>query len=134
MKALPLLFAGAFLAAAPLLWLSGCGKEEAPAPQQDQQEERTRQPVDGPASPLSPLDYPGTLIRAKRHAEETAALAEARKDIKAFWALKERYPASLQELREWRGAELPELPKGLAYSYNPETGELEVVMEEKPGR
>jgi hypothetical protein len=41
--------------------------------------------------------------------------------------MKGRYPESLDELAQWRGEELPQLPGELEYAYDSSTGDLKAV-------
>jgi len=120
----------AFLAAS-----AGCSKEEPQAPEGQAEGERYYERQVGKNPAQAPVDYLYlTTVKAPRHAKEKIYLSQLRNEIKQFWALNNRYPESLQELAEWRGAPLPKLPKGLGYDYNPETGELnavEVPLEEE---
>ena len=104
--------------------LAGCGPggdtgaddggetKQAEQPQTDKQEE------EGTGG------YFGAVNKARRSATETAALSKLRQEIRRFRALKGRNPRSLDELENWRGDSLPELPAGRQYNYNPDTGEL----------
>ena len=76
-----------------------------------------------------PADYLYTVtVKAPRYAQKTVNLAELRHEIEQFRAEKERCPRSLDELVQWRRVGLPELPRGMSYSYNPESGQLDVVQ------
>ncbi|NIO12626.1 MAG: hypothetical protein GTO31_01870, partial [Xanthomonadales bacterium] len=79
----------------------------------------------------APTDYLETVvIDSRHHAQETIDLAYVTRDIQAFNALKGRYPESLDELEQWRGEKLPELPGGLEYAYDSSTGKLQAVPAE----
>jgi len=142
----------AAVACALTAWAVGCSKKEeetappppppealqpAPPRQQEQEPQRqeeqneVRQEGKKPNSPgllTAPVDYmEAVTVTAPRHARKTVALAELRREIGQFEALNERYPASLEELAQWRGGKLPDLPPGKAYSYDPKTGKLEIV-------
>jgi len=76
----------------------------------------------------APVDYLNTVtVKSRRYARKTVGLLEVKREIQAFYAMKGRYPKSLDELVEWSKAELPKLPRGQSFSYNPETGEAAVV-------
>jgi len=112
-----ILAAGVALAAL-LVTGAGCSDDES---QSDTAGEALREVVSAPGR------YGGVLLDSRDLAKKVAALAALRKDIHSFWGLKEYYPVDLQELEEWRGAKLPDLPRGLGYDYNPETGELDTM-------
>lgn len=126
-------------------WMSGCSKEEPPAPIRavEVAPEEPPAPADevepeepAPPKPRTPGTYkrvPGTLgylptvMGAYQSSKVKLAVAELMHDIRQFYGLKSRYPESLKELEEWRTRPLPPLLRRLAYDYDPETGELQVV-------
>ena len=78
-----------------------------------------------------PGDYLYTAtVTAPRHIKKTVADAYISNEIKQFHALEGRYPKSLQELEKWRGEPLKPAPGGAEYSYDPKTGELDLVPAE----
>ena len=107
-------FLVALLAAGMVFLGAGCGKEEP------------EQPADPDARPRH-RGYTGALIDGKHHAEETTAVVVVEQSIKAFQAMEGRLPKSLEELKNWQDADLPELPRGRAFRYNAATGELKVT-------
>jgi len=109
------------------------GAERREAPQQRAAElaPRTDRSQGGVGESVlgAPGDYLHTVtVKAPRHARKTINLAQIRHEIEQFRAEKARYPRSLDELEQWRGVGLPELPRGLSYSYDAESGELAVVQ------
>jgi len=110
---------------APLA-LCGCPKKEPPEAQKKPERYYEREVGKNPIKAPTDYLYVAT-VRAPRHAKEVVFLAELNNEIKQFWGLNSRYPESLKELEEWRGAPVPTLPKGLGYDYNPQTGELKAV-------
>jgi hypothetical protein len=120
------------MASALLLVAAGCSREEPP--------EEGAAPAGGPAAEperqvgdhilRAPSDYVRTVtITAPRRIESGAQQALIQGEIKQFFAIEGRYPATLDELVEWRGEALPEPPKGYAYRYDPQKGTLQVVRE-----
>ena len=100
------------------------------------------QPQAQPAQPAQPKREPGvgdsmlrapgdylhtTVITAPRHMKRDLDDALTNKEVQEFNALEGRYPYSLKELEQWRGAPLPEAPKGYTYKYDPATGKVDVV-------
>ena len=123
MKRIALFCIPAVLSAALMLLSAGCSKEEDTAGTETGTERKTSD---------NPLRAPGTYMRtvvvdAPRHAKETIHHTAIQQEINQFWGLKERYPASLEELEQWRSAKLPDLPRRMEYRYDPNTGHLEVV-------
>ncbi len=126
---------------------SGCSCEDSePAPagvgQPEQQEpEQADAPPEAAAKPApkekrtvgesllqAPADYlRTTTIQAPRHARKTIDVAYIQNEIYQWQAIHGRFPKSLEELVEWRGAPLPEVPKGHKYTYDPETGKVDVA-------
>ena len=128
-----LMIAG-IVASMALSCCAGCSKKEesaaSPKPEQPAAKgQRPPGPAAGDSMLTAPVDYLHTVVSSRRHAQETMALALPQTDIKAFNAMKGRYPESLAELEKWRGAPLPALPDGLTYSYDPKTGKLEAIEE-----
>ncbi len=79
----------------------------------------------------APADYVGTVaVKVPRYAKRVLGVAQVQAEVRQFWALDDRYPRSIEELVEWRGQPLPELPKHMAYSYDPATGRLEAAPTE----
>lgn len=114
-------------------WISGCSKEEPPAPtgkvEAKPEEPLPPQPQKQPARkpPTSVTGYLPILMDARRRSIVKIAVAQLTIEIKHFYGFEGRYPESLEELEKWRNTKLPELPPGLAYDYDPATGRLEVV-------
>ncbi len=76
----------------------------------------------------APGDYMyGVTVTAPRQARKTLDTAYIQNEINDFNAIEGRYPKSLDELVQWRGAPLPDTPSGYVYKYDPATGKLEVV-------
>ena len=107
------------LAALLAVALPGCKvkKQENGSSETQQQETQSEEPG----------GYLGALNKGRKSAKQTAALSKLKNEIGQFKASKGRTPRSLKELEQWRGAELPDLPKGQSYSYDPQTGELTVT-------
>lgn len=105
-------------------------KEEQPArtgrqetrPQTDGRRDVGENVLDAPADYLRT-----TTVTAPRAAKRKVNLSYLQNEIKQWWAMKGRYPKSLDELEEWRGTELPECPTGYEYDYDASEGKLEVV-------
>ncbi len=136
-------------AGAALLAWTGCScKESEPkeevvrvqgAPQPGAQD-AGQQPAGQQAAPRAPerrrgesiLQAPGdymygVTVTAPRQARKTLDTAYIQNEVNQFNAMEGRYPKSLDELVQWRGAPLPETPSGYVYKYDPATGKLEVV-------
>jgi hypothetical protein len=135
----------ALMAVAAALTCAGC-KKENPAPpaggnaaagQAQPAAQPKPQPLGQPDVQTKPVadedkrvrhsGYTGALMDGRRHAMEVSAQATLRNEIKQFEQLQGHLPASLDELKEWRGGVLPPLSRGLGYKYDPATGELKVV-------
>ena len=68
-----------------------------------------------------------TVITVPNYIKTNANLSYIQNEINQFYAMEDRYPYSLKELEDWRGEALYKLPKGYAYSYDKDTGKLDVV-------
>jgi hypothetical protein len=99
----------------------GCERRE---PQADPQEKST-----GAGNPLTaPVDYLGTVGRAKQTAERTVEIVSVTQAIQMFHAQEGRYPKDLNELAA-RGylPRPPAPPHGRRFEYNPATGQVRLV-------
>ena len=105
---------------------SGCSREDSQPAQQseDRQAQSAEQADDG-----KPSNYLETVvIEAPRRAKKVVGTAPIQREINQYHALEGRYPASLDELAEYRDEELPDPPEGYRYHYDPDTGELQLVV------
>jgi hypothetical protein len=76
----------------------------------------------------APADYLRTVtISAPRQARKSLDTSLIQNEVTQFSAMEGRYPKSLDELVQWRGAPLPETPGGYVYKYDAAAGKLEVV-------
>jgi hypothetical protein len=107
----------------------------APAPVQEPPPGRPAQPPAerpvGESVLRGPTDYLYTVtITAPRHARASIDVSQVQHDIETFKAMEGHSPASLDELVKWRGAPLPDVPKGYHYEYDPATAKVAVVPTE----
>ena len=76
----------------------------------------------------APVDYLGAVNKGRNKAIIDAGLLQVNSAINQFKATSSQPPASLQELiTEGLLAELPAVPNGMKWQYNPQTGEAKVV-------
>lgn len=132
-------------------WMSGCSKEEPPAPVRTAESppEKEVQPAPeetGPAaeeqgkSAIPPGDLPPgyterklsggylpTVVDAYTISRAKVPLINLRNQIKNFHAMEGRYPESLKELADWQKTTIPDLPSRLEFRYSAETGDVVVV-------
>jgi hypothetical protein len=102
------------------------------APPEDETEDDKPAARSGRGSRPGLLGVPAGYVRVNldglNKAKKVAGLTQLQQSIQVFKIEKERYPESLEELKEYRGgAELPVLPKFYEYVYDPETGTIDVV-------
>jgi hypothetical protein len=110
---------------AGVLALAGCGDsssdtaKKSPAGGQPQ----------GAGNPLTaPVDYIGAVGAAQRQAAKTVDLTSLTQAVQAFQAGEERLPKNLQELvSEGYLPRIPAPPKGMQWSYQPQSGQVRVV-------
>ncbi len=108
------------------LAMTGCGKK-AETPQKPP---ATNAPSTSETSSSSgsSLDYLGAINRAQKVAVKTIDLASIKKAIELFNAQEERFPKDLNELVTTHYLqELPKLPRGMVYNYDPKTGNIQVL-------
>jgi len=108
--------------AALALAVAGCGKKDEAAKQ-------NLLTNNGSGNPLTaPVDYLGAVNQAKKAAVRAVDLAPIQQAIQLFHAQEDRYPKDLAELARARYIQqVPELPAGSRFAYNPATGDLKIV-------
>ena len=116
MKTIPFL-----LLAAGLLSV-GCKKEEPAS--------AGKTNASSSGSPLTaPVDYVGTVVRAKGSATKTVMGAGFDRAITLFYTETGRFPKDLKELTPQYLPNIPPPPAGMKYDYDPKTGVAKVVPE-----
>ncbi|MHC4787952.1 MAG: hypothetical protein ACYS8K_01940 [Planctomycetota bacterium] len=120
----------------------GCSCEESEPPPQEVGAARPAPPegAEAPAAPArppehkvgesvlhAPADYLRITTSAPGRTRQRIDAMTVQHEVRQFKALEDRYPRSLDELVEWRGEALPELPRGHAYTYDPQSGAVKVV-------
>lgn len=110
------------MAAACLFFFSGCS-EKKPA--------QGEKPGPAAGNPLSaPADYLGAVGKAHKAAGNTLGTVGVEQAIKAFQAEHGRNPKDLNELVSAGVVlSLPQVPKGMKYSYDPASGAVKIVAE-----
>jgi len=105
-----------------LLCFTACGRKDSTS---------TSSPTNSASSgnPLTaPADYLGAVGQAQKHSLKTVDLASVSKAIQMFHAEEERYPNDLAELVKLQYLPaLPQLPTGMRYQYDPQTGQVKAV-------
>ena len=97
-----------------------CGNQPAP----DINENSSGNPA------TAPVDYLGAVNKGRKKAVTDTALLQVNGAINQYKASNSRPPRYLNELiSEGLLAELPALPAGKKWTYNPQTGEASVVSE-----
>lgn len=128
---------------------AGCKKEPPPpAPVRREQVQPAPQPQ--PADPpqpakadkrpprrpgtnplLVPTDYIRLNVDALQNTKKRVGLIQLERSIATFQVQHERYPESLEELAKYHGGgQLPQLPRFYRFSYDPETGTIDVVFDD----
>jgi len=110
-----------FLLAAGLL-LAGCKKDEPGS--------AGKTNASSSGNPLTaPVDYVGTVVRAKGSATKTVMGAGFDQAIALFYTETGRFPKDLKELTPQYLPNIPPPPVGMKYDYDPKTGVAKVVPE-----
>ena len=108
-----LLLAAGFLSA-------GCKKDESAS--------AGKTNASSSGSPLTaPVDYVGTVVRAKGSATKTIMGAGFDQAIALFYTETGRFPKDLKELTPQYLPSIPPPPAGMKYDYDPKTGVAKVV-------
>jgi len=115
---------------------AGCGRKEPP-PAREQVEspaldaprpiaEPDTPPPPTTAAPETSKGYFDVMIDARHQAKDLAALQPARQCVDAFKAIEGRLPRDIDELKA-AGLALPNPPAGKQWSYDSETGEVNLA-------
>ncbi|MDQ6632330.1 MAG: hypothetical protein M3Y82_11355 [Verrucomicrobiota bacterium] len=111
----------AFVILASSLILIGCEKKTAPPPAPT-----ANAPDENPLH--APGNYVGAVVKAQNSAVKTIGLAEINSAVSRFYVEEARYPKDLNELVEKKYlAVIPDLPRGMKYVYDPNSGQAKVV-------
>ena len=107
-----------------LFALTACGRKESPS--------TSGETNAAGGNPLTaPADYLGAVSQAQKHSLKTVDLASVTKAIQMFRTEEDRYPSDLNELvKEGYLPAMPQLPAGLAYQYDPNTGHVRTVQKQ----
>ena len=102
-------------------WVTAC----SPAKEESRTTE-TNAPGENPLT--APADYLGAAAAAQRSAVRVVDLAAVQQAIQMFNVSEGRYPKELNELvTEGYLPKLPELPSGMRYQYEPQSGQVSAV-------
>ena len=74
----------------------------------------------------NPIDNVKTQIEARQEVPKITQAIEAERAVQAYVAKHGSNPASIEELEKSEGA-LKKPPPGMKYSYDPESGKIELV-------
>ena len=108
----------------PLGLMIGC---DQPGGQSQQQQDPPRQESRESGNPVTaPADYVGAVLTAQQSASVRMAIVTVNEAVKGFQAFEGRLPRNLDEVEPMIPGGLPDLPTGLRFKYNPETGEVTV--------
>lgn len=103
----------------------GCGGESSPPPKAAP---KVVASTNAESVVTAPVDYIAGTIRAGENAKGTVEIATIQKAIDAFQAAEERFPESLDELKQ--KSYLPVLPKppvGKKFQYDAASGKVELA-------
>ena len=83
-------------------------------------------------NPLTaPADYLGAVVQAQKHAEKVIDVSYINQAIQLFQASEGRLPKDLNELVPNYVGKLPATPYGTKLDYDPNTGQVKVVKQQK---
>jgi len=103
--------------------LSGCSKKKV-AEKNLLTNNNTGNPI------TAPVDYLGAVNQARKMAIKKIDIASLQNAISLFQGQEDRYPRDLNELAAKHYIQtVPQLPPGLRFDYNPQTGEVRVVQQ-----
>lgn len=108
-----------------LVGLTACGRKDTTSTPQATNSAAGGNPLTAPA------DYIGAIGQAQKHSLKTVDVASVTKAIQMFYTEEERYPKDLNELVQLKYLPaLPQLPTGMKYQYDPNTGQLKTVRQQ----
>jgi hypothetical protein len=101
------------------LFLTACGQKPADS----------QGPTSSSGNPVTaPVDYIGAVAKAKQRMEGKIDTIGVTQALQQFAGEKGRYPKDLNELVSAGYLKaLPQVPHGMKYSYDPQSGEVKVV-------
>jgi hypothetical protein len=101
------------------LLFSGCGKDETASARQTN--------ATSSGNPLTaPVDYLGAAAKAQKSATKTVAGTGIDQAIKLYYTQEGKFPADLNQLVPEYLPNLPALPAGMKYNYDPKTGVVKI--------
>lgn len=90
----------------------------------------TEKAASQPGTITAPLDYLAAQGRAKQVAIKVTDMAQLNSAVQKFQAMEDRYPRDFNEMIAGRYlTEIPTPPRGMRFTYNPQTGQVAVVPE-----
>ncbi len=105
------------------LVIAGCGRKDQPSAAKS-----TNEPAAGANPVTAPVEYLGSIVKAKKSAEKTVDTVSLNKAVQLFSASEGRYPKDLKELVTQKYLNsLPEAPYGMKIEYDAAKGEVKVV-------
>ena len=119
---------GCFCRAGLLLLLvaciAGCGSDDAATKAETETDPAAASSDHGSGNPLTaPVDYLGAVNQAQKSSANKLSLMGIQQAIQQFKIMEDRLPKNLKEVvSSGYISRLPEVPRGMAISYNPQTG------------
>ncbi len=112
-----------FVYCLPLGLLIGCDQPGGQSQEQQPPRQESRE-SGNPAT--APADYVGAVLNAQQHASVRMSIITVSEAVKGFKAFEGRLPNDLEEVAHMIPGGIPDLPAGLSFHYDPETGEVTV--------
>jgi hypothetical protein len=111
-----------------LLLLCGCGDKPAASSAPAEKKPAAAEPAPGNNPLTAPVDYLGTVAKAKKTADKTIETTSLNQAIQLFNAQEGRNPKDLNELVTMKYVpSLPAAPYGMEIKYDAGKGSVEVV-------
>jgi hypothetical protein len=110
--------------------VAGCGGDDSAANAESETDPAAASSDHGSGNPLTaPVDYLGAVNQAQKSSANKLSLMGIQQATQQFKIMEERLPKDLKEVvSSGYIARLPEVPRGMAISYNPQTGVVSTVQ------
>jgi len=109
---------------------AGCGGDDSAANAESETDPAVASSDYGSGNPLTaPVDYLGAVNQAQKSSANKLSLMGIQQAIQQFKIMEERLPKNLKEVvSSGYISRLPEVPRGMAISYNPQTGLVSTIQ------
>jgi hypothetical protein len=104
--------------------VAGCGGDDSAGKAESETDPAVASSEHGSGNPLTaPVDYLGAVNQAQKSSANKLSVMGIQQAIQQFKTMEDRFPKNLKEVvSSGYISRLPDVPRGMAISYNPQTG------------